>query len=112
MKAMLDGINLYELAVQVVVEAPDIQLKFRMYPEVASARKVRIEGWDRVRAIELVNGAWAILGVLATELEMQAREEGEPTSMSEPERRRQWDALDREYARLIGRRVDAVPAFR
>ena len=61
------------------------------------------KGWEAHRAI---------LGVLATELEMQAREEGEPTSMSEPERRRQWDALDREYARLIGRRVDAVPAFR
>lgn len=53
-----------------------------------------------------------ILGSLATELEMQAREEGEPTSMSEPERRRQWEAIDAEYARLLGRTVDAKPAIR
>lgn len=67
MKTMLDGINPYELAVEFVVAAPDIQFQFRMYPEVASARRVRIKGCDRVRALELVNGAWAIVGILESE---------------------------------------------
>jgi len=74
MKTRLDGIDPYALAVQFVVEAPDIQLRFRMRPEVASARRVRIKGCDRVRALELVNGAWAILGIL----ESEAAEDAQP----------------------------------
>lgn len=61
------------------------------------------KGWEAHRAI---------LGVLATELEMNARELGEPTSMSDAERRRQWEALESVYARMLGRPVDAPSAWR
>lgn len=59
-------------------------------------------GWEAHRAI---------LGILATELEMNARELGEPTSMSDAERKRQWAEIEALYARMLGR-VEPVPAWR
>lgn len=61
------------------------------------------KGWEAHRAI---------LGVLATELEMNARELGEPVSMSDAERRRQWNAIESVYARMLGRPVSAPAAWR
>lgn len=62
-----DETSTYMFLANLVMEAPTLRFVFRMRPEVASGRGVRLEGCDYVRVIDLKNGSWVIVGLLESE---------------------------------------------
>lgn len=67
MAMMFDETSTYPFLASLVMAAPTLRFVFRMRPEIASDRGVRPEGCNYVRAIDLKNGSWVIVGLLESE---------------------------------------------
>lgn len=62
-----EDLDEYLRLAKLVLDAPTIRFKFKLREEIAAKRGVRREGCDFVRALELPEGRWAILGLLESE---------------------------------------------